>query len=65
MPFGGGVRRCIGAAFAQAEIENVLSAVLRTVDLDAVQPADESGVMRNITMIPRQGARVRVVRRHL
>lgn len=65
MPFGGGARRCIGAVFAQVEIENVLSAVLRAVDLDAVQPADESGVMRNITMIPKQGARVRVVRRHL
>lgn len=64
MPFGGGVRRCIGASFAQVEIENVLSAVLRAVDLEAVQPGDESGVMRNITMIPRQGARVRVARRH-
>lgn len=64
IPFGGGARRCIGAMFAQIEIENVLSAVLSAVDLEAVRPDDEGSTMRNITMIPRQGARIRVIRRH-
>lgn len=64
IPFGGGVRRCVGATFAQAEVENVLAAVLRVVDLEAVSPEDEGSAMRNITMIPRQGSRLRVVRRH-
>jgi cytochrome P450 len=64
IPFGGGARRCIGATFAQVEIENVLSSVLGAVDLEAVRPDAEGSVMRNITMIPRQGAQVRVVRRH-
>jgi cytochrome P450 family 135 len=61
IPFGGGVRRCVGATFAQVEVENVLTAVLRAVDLETVRPRDEGGAMRNITMVPRQGARVRVV----
>ncbi len=63
IPFGGGVRRCVGAMFAQVEVENILAAVLEAVDLEAVSPGDEGGTMRNITMIPKQGARIRVVRR--
>ncbi|MGH3758460.1 cytochrome P450 [Actinophytocola sp.] len=63
IPFGGGVRRCIGAMFAQIEVETVLAAILRTVDLAAVGSADEGSRMHTITMIPKQGARVRVVRR--
>lgn len=63
LPFGGGVRRCIGAMFAQIEVETVLATVLRHVDLEAVAAADEGGAMHNITMIPKQGARIRVTRR--
>lgn len=63
IPFGGGVRRCIGAMFAQMEVETVMAAVLRAVDLEAVNPADEGSRMHHITMIPRQGTTVRVARR--
>jgi cytochrome P450 len=63
IPFGGGVRRCIGAMFAQMEVETVMAAVLRAVDLEAVDPADEGSRMHHITMIPRQGTNIRVVRR--
>jgi cytochrome P450 family 135 len=63
IPFGGGVRRCIGAVFAQVEIETVVAAVLRTVDIEAVKPEDEGSRMHHITMIPKQGTRIRVVRR--
>lgn len=63
IPFGGGARRCIGAMFAQVEVETVLAGVLRAVELEAVGPADEGSAMNHITMIPKQGARVRVVRR--
>lgn len=63
IPFGGGVRRCLGAVFAQVEMETVLAAVLRTVELAAVGAGDEGSRMHNITMVPRRGARVRVVRR--
>jgi cytochrome P450 len=63
IPFGGGVRRCLGAMFAQVEMETVMAAVLSTVDLAAADPDDESSAMRHITMIPKRGTRVRVVRR--
>ena len=63
IPFGGGVRRCLGAMFAQVEVETVLAGVLRAVELEAVDPGDEGSAMNHITMIPKRGARVRVVRR--
>lgn len=63
IPFGGGVRRCVGAMFAQVEVETVMAGVLRAVELEAVDPADEGSAMNHITMIPKQGTRVRVVRR--
>lgn len=63
IPFGGGVRRCLGAMFAQVEVETVLAGVLRAVELEAVDPDDEGSSMNHITMIPKRGARVSVVRR--
>jgi cytochrome P450 len=63
IPFGGGVRRCLGAMFAQVEVETVLTGVLRAVELEAVDPGDEGSSMNHITMIPKRGARVSVVRR--
>lgn len=63
IPFGGGVRRCIGAMFSQIEVETIMAAVLRAVDLRAATSADEGSRMHHITMTPRQGAMVRVARR--
>ncbi|WP_316525470.1 cytochrome P450 [Kitasatospora brasiliensis] len=63
IPFGGGARRCLGAMFAQVEVETVVAAVLRTVVLEADRPAGEGSEMHHITMVPKRGARVRVVRR--
>ncbi len=58
IPFGGGVRRCIGAGFATMEGVAVLREVFAAYDVTAVGP-DEPKV-RNITSVPRRGARVRV-----
>lgn len=60
IPFGGGIRRCIGAAFAQMEMRLVLRAVLRRVRLEAVDPAPERIRRRNITFVPQHGTTVRV-----
>lgn len=60
IPFGGGIRRCIGAAFAQAEMRIVLRALLRRARLEAVDPAPERVRRRNITFVPQHGATVRV-----
>jgi cytochrome P450 len=62
IPFGGGVRRCIGAAFAQYEMRIALSAMLQRADLGAADPRPERMRPRNITLAPHAGARV-VLRR--
>jgi cytochrome P450 len=61
IPFGGGVRRCLGATLAMAEQRVVLQAIARRADLEAVDQAPEAPRMRNVTMIPRHGCRVRVL----
>ncbi len=58
IPFGGGVRRCIGAAFAEYEMRVVLRAFLERADLSAPDPAPERVKVRNITLAPARGARV-------
>ena len=58
IPFGGGIRRCLGAALAMAEQRVVLEAMARRVDLVADDPEPEHAVHRNVTMIPSRGARV-------
>jgi cytochrome P450 len=64
IPFGGGIRRCLGATLAMAEQRVVMEAVARRTDLVADDPAPERVVHRNVTMIPARGARVVVSARH-
>jgi cytochrome P450 family 135 len=63
IPFGGGVRRCIGASFAQVEMRTVLREVLRRVRLRAPTQRPERGVMRHVTVVPGRGARAVVTER--
>lgn len=58
LPFGGGVRRCIGAAFAQLEMRVVLREVLRRTELRAAGPARERPRLAGITLVPSTGTRV-------
>jgi cytochrome P450 family 135 len=58
IPFGGGTRRCIGAAFAQFEMRVVLETVLRSVALRAASADLERPVRRNVTLSPANGTRV-------
>ena len=58
LPFGGGTRRCLGAALAMAEQRIVLSEMARRLDVEADDIEDERGVHRNVTMIPARGGRV-------
>ncbi|MDQ4092367.1 MAG: cytochrome P450 [Actinomycetota bacterium] len=63
LPFGGGVRRCLGATFAQVEMRTVLREVLRRVELSPTTAPDEPVKPRHVTMVPRLGAMVTVRRR--
>jgi cytochrome P450 family 135 len=58
IPFGGGVRRCIGASFAQVEMKVVLREVLRRVRLRAPSQRPERAQVRHVTVVPAQGCRV-------
>ena len=64
IPFGGGIRRCLGAALAMAEQRVVLEAMARRLDLEPDRPEPERAVHRNVTMIPARGARVVIRARH-
>jgi len=61
IPFGGGVRRCIGAGFSLMEGVAVLREVFTSYDVMSV--GDDEPKVRNITSVPRRGARIRVSRR--
>jgi cytochrome P450 len=63
VPFGGGIRRCLGATLAMAEQRVVLRAIAARVDLEADRPAPEHPRQRNVTMIPHRGGRVTVRRK--
>lgn len=58
IPFGGGVRRCLGAAFAEFEMRIVIETVLRERVLTSADDRAERVVRRNITFSPRSGTRV-------
>ena len=58
VPFGGGIRRCLGATLAMAEQRVVLRAIVKRTDMEAPDPRAERVLHRNVTMIPAQGARV-------
>jgi cytochrome P450 family 135 len=63
IPFGGGVRRCIGASFAQVEMRVVLREVLRRVRLRAPSARPERPRVRHVTVVPARGCRVVVEER--
>jgi cytochrome P450 len=62
IPFGGGVRRCIGAAFAEYEMRVVLRTILERAELSAPDPKPEKVKVRNITLAPGRGTRIRLDR---
>jgi cytochrome P450 len=55
IPFGGGVRRCLGAAFAQLEMKVVLSTILARARLRAPKARSEKARFRGVTLLPSRG----------
>jgi cytochrome P450 len=58
IPFGGGVRRCLGAAFAEMEMRVALAEILRLRTLRPAASAAERVARRNVTFSPANGTRV-------
>jgi cytochrome P450 family 135 len=63
IPFGGGTRRCIGAAFAEFEMRVVLATILRRATLRPAMDRPERVVRRNVTLSPRGGTPAVLVER--
>jgi cytochrome P450 len=63
IPFGGGVRRCLGAGFSLLEASVVLGEVLRRYDVRPDRARQEQQRARNITLVPARGARIVVTPR--
>ncbi|HEX4482344.1 MAG TPA: cytochrome P450 [Solirubrobacteraceae bacterium] len=62
IPFGGGIRRCIGATFAHMEMDVVLRVLLERVELTPSSEPDERGAFRGVVWAPSRGG-VAVVRK--
>lgn len=58
IPFGGGIRRCIGASFALLEMKVVIPTILRRVELETASPSPEHIRRRAITFAPENDALV-------
>ncbi|MEO3761510.1 cytochrome P450 [Mycobacterium sp. B14F4] len=63
VPFGGGTRRCIGAAFANMEMNGVLKTMLREVSLVPTDEPDERPRNKGVSFAPHRGARMVLRRR--
>jgi cytochrome P450 len=63
IPFGGGVRRCLGASFAQFEMKVVLRELVSRLDIRAARPEPERRVRRAIVFAPARGGEIVVKRR--
>jgi cytochrome P450 len=60
IPFGGGIRRCLGATLAMAEQRVVLEQIAKRVDFALTDAPGERARQRNVTSIPAAGGRVTV-----
>jgi len=60
IPFGGGVRRCLGASFALTEMKVVLETILANASLRPARGSGESTTRRAITFAPSRGGRIAI-----
>jgi cytochrome P450 len=58
IPFGGGIRRCIGASFALMEMDVVLRVLLERVELQPSSEPDEQPGFRGVVWVPASGAKL-------
>ncbi|MBK7948897.1 MAG: cytochrome P450 [Deltaproteobacteria bacterium] len=64
IPFGAGMRKCVGNAFGILQVKSVMCAMLSRYDFELVgPPEDVRDVMPSLILRPTEGARVRYRRR--
>ena len=59
IPFGGGIKRCLGASFSVLELTVVLQTLLRSGSFEAVHAGQDRQVRRGIVLLPHRGVPVR------
>lgn len=65
LPFGGGVRRCLGEAFTLFEIKLVLETILSRYQLVLVNQQPERLVRRGFTLAPASGVKMVITGRRV
>jgi cytochrome P450 len=63
LPYGGGTRRCVGAVFANVEMDVVLRTVLRNFAIETTTAPDEKVHSRGVAYTPAAGGRMVMRRR--
>jgi cytochrome P450 len=63
IPFGGGVRRCLAANFAQLSMKRIMQTVLSEVDLEPVGAPSQRAARSSVSFAPDRGALVIATRR--
>ncbi len=61
LPFGGGARRCIGAAFSLYETKLAIATIMREYELELREPKPVEVVRRSVTLGPKTGIRMRLL----
>lgn len=64
IPFGGGVRHCLGGPFALLEMRVVLRTMFQDLRMRATKEPDEAIARRNVTLVPAKGAMVTLESSH-
>jgi cytochrome P450 len=64
VPFGGGTRRCVGAAFANMEMDVALRTILRTKTIGTTDKPGEKSHNRGVAYTPKKGGRIVVHHRN-
>ncbi|HZA09027.1 cytochrome P450 [Mycobacterium sp.] len=59
IPFGGGIKRCLGASFSIVELSVALQTLLRSGSFEAVHKSADRQVRRGIVLLPHRGVQVR------
>jgi cytochrome P450 len=62
LPFGGGIRRCVGQQIALYEMKIVLGTLLAHCELELTQASPARAVRRAVTLFPEHGTRVKIKR---
>jgi len=61
MPFGGGIRRCLGYALAELELKLVLATIISKYELTLANNKPEKPARRGVTLAPANGVKMKLI----